>query len=99
METERGSPACLLSENTEKHLSGFLQRLPSVARPLVSRRQFLEGLTNKPLASLPPYQWADLWLASAEGPGPGESWLSYQQERPQESDGPLARVPPRRWRS
>ena len=45
METERGSSACLLSENTEKYLSGFLQRLPSVARPLVSRSQALDGST------------------------------------------------------
>ena len=53
MGMEMGSPACLLSESTEKFVSGCLQRLPSAARPLVSGGQALDGLTNMPLAPLP----------------------------------------------
>lgn len=33
---EMGSPACLLSESTEKYFSGCLQGLPSAARHIVS---------------------------------------------------------------
>ena len=46
---EMGSPAYLLSESTEKYVSGCLKRLPSAARPLVSEGQALDGLTNVPL--------------------------------------------------
>ena len=94
---EMGSPACLLSESTEKYVSGCLKRLPSAARPLVSGGQALDGLTNVPLFHPPPYQRGGLWLASAKGPGPGESWLSYHWERPKGSDRPLATVPSGRW--
>ena len=88
-----GSPACLLSESTEKFVSGCLQRLPSAAKCQVSGGQALDGLTNVPLAV--PYQCASLWLAFAAGPGPGKSSLSYHCERSQGSDGPMATVPPR----
>lgn len=46
---EMGSPDCLFSESTEKHVSGCLQKLPSAARHLVSGGQAVDGLTNVPL--------------------------------------------------
>ena len=52
--TEMGSPAGLLSESTEKFVSGCLQRFPSAARRFVSGGgRTLDGLTNVPLAPPP----------------------------------------------
>ena len=53
MWTGMGFPACFLSESTEKHVSGCLQKLSSAARHLVSGGQALDGLTNVPLAPPP----------------------------------------------
>ena len=56
MWTEMCSPACFLSESTEKHVSVCLQRLSSAARHVVSGGQALDGLTNVPLAPPPSLQ-------------------------------------------
>ena len=73
-----GSPAGLLSESTEKYVSGYLQRLQSAARCFVSGgSRTLDGLTSVPLAPSPSLPMGRPVAGFCLRARLGESWLGY----------------------